>query len=116
MKLRRTRNAPGRQDELLTAIATQDGTYRLRTVSALEARSFLAGRDIISAVGHESTAQALSKILDRDIPVNRIEFCQRAGQHALVFKLRGRPPEGTILSLSEIEAIGYDLKILDRLS
>jgi uncharacterized protein DUF1874 len=59
-------------------------------------------------------ADILTTLLGRDIPVNRIDFRQEREQAAIVFKLRGRPPEGAILSAEEVEAIGYDLKILDR--
>jgi Domain of unknown function (DUF1874) len=101
---------------LNTSIATEDGTYTLRTISADEAREIIAGQEILSAVGHDATAQAMTEILGREIPVNRIQFAQQPGQTALVFKLRGRVPEGVILDRSQVEAIGYDLKILERVS
>lgn len=101
---------------LNTSIATEDGAYSLRTVSAAEARSIIKDREILSAVGHESAAAALSEVLGVEVPVNRIQFAQQPGQIALVFNLRGRLPEGQVLSLAEIEALGYDLKILERLS
>jgi hypothetical protein len=99
---------------LNTSIVTADGAYTLRTVTLDEARELIGSREILSAVGHESTAQILSALLGREIPVNRIQFAQQAGQQALVFKLRGRPEEGKILTAGEVEALGYDLKILER--
>jgi Domain of unknown function (DUF1874) len=99
---------------LNTSILTADGSYTLSTITLAEARSLIADREIISAVGHQSTADILTTLLGRDIPVNRIEFTQEREQAAIVFKLRGRPPEGVILSAEQVEAIGYDLKILDR--
>ena len=91
-----------------------DGSYTLSTITLDQARSLIAHREIISAVGHQSTADILTTLLGREIPVNRIDFRQEREQAAIVFKLRGRPPEGAILSAEEVEAIGYDLKILDR--
>jgi hypothetical protein len=99
---------------LNTSILTADGCYTLKTITLGQARSLIAHREIISAVGHQSTADILTTLLGREIPVNRIEFAQEREQAAIVFKLRGRPPEGAILSAEEVEAIGYDLKILDR--
>lgn len=102
---------------LNTSIMTTDGIYSLKTISLQQARSLvnpLHNREIISAVGHQSTADILTTLLGREIPVNRIEFRQEPEQAAIVFKLRGRPAEGTILSAEEIEEIGYDLKIMDR--
>jgi len=101
---------------LNTSIATEDGTYKLRTVTADQARALIAGRELLSAIGHDATAQILTSLLGTDVPVNRIQFAQQPGQVALVFKLRGRAPEGAVLDLAQVEAIGYDLKILERVS
>jgi hypothetical protein len=51
-----------------------------------------------------------------EVPYNRQLFAQECGQRALVFKLNGRPPEGTELSLADIEEIGYTLKLMTRLA
>ena len=67
---------------------------------------------LLSAIGHETTAQILTELLGFEIPVNRIEYRQEPGDIALVFKLRGRPSEGKILTRDEIEAMGYDFGIL----
>lgn len=50
------------------------------------------------------------------VPYNRQLFAQEVGQKALVFKLNGRPPEGTELSLGLIQEIGYTLKVMTRLA
>jgi hypothetical protein len=46
------------------------------------------------------------------IPHNRIEFKQAPGQRALVFKIKGRIPEGTVLNREQIEQIGYEFFLL----
>ncbi len=51
-------------------------------------------------------------LLGVPVPVNRIQYEQTTGDLAVVFKLRGRPPEGKILTAEEIEAIGYDFGLL----
>lgn len=79
---------------LNTSSATEDGTYKLRTVTADQARALIAARELLSAIGHDATAQILTTLLGADVPVNRIQFAQQPGQVALVFKLRGRAPEG----------------------
>lgn len=99
---------------LNTSILTNDGEYKLESISLEKAVAFTQATDIDSAVGHESTAQILTEILGVDIPVNRQMFAQEVGQKALVFKLNGRPPEGKILNREEIEAIGYSFKLLTR--
>lgn len=100
---------------LNTSIATADGDYNLTTITLDKAKNLIQGREILSAIGHESTAQILSELLGIDVPVNRIAFEQQPGQSAIVFKLNGRPPEGKILSRQEIEEFGYSFKLLHRL-
>lgn len=98
---------------LNTSILTAEGTFSLQKISLSEAK-ILASGEIISAIGHESTAQIITKLLGVDIPMNRINFEQKVGQKALVFKLKGRAPEGVILTEEQIEEIGYDFFILTR--
>ena len=101
---------------LNTAILTGDGNYTLWTVSLAEAQQLLAkhGGEVNSAVGHESTAQILTELLGVEVPVSRQLYAQAAGESVLVFKLRGRAPEGVILTSEQVEEIGYDLKVLTR--
>jgi hypothetical protein len=99
---------------LNTSIATIDGTYTLETIALDQAKELIEGKETVSAIGHASTAQILTELLGIDVPVNRIQFEQQAGQVALVFKLNGRPLEGKILSREEIESIGYKFQILRR--
>lgn len=101
---------------LNTTILTASGEYRLRDASLEEIKALIDGEEILSAVGHESTSQVLSNLLGVEVPVNRIQLEQGIGQVAVCFKLKGRPEEGKILSLKEVEDIGYDFKILKRLS
>jgi len=48
--------------------------------------------------------------------MDRTPFEQQTGQQALVFKLNGRAPEGVILSIAEIEAMGYKFQLLTKIS
>ena len=95
---------------LNTTILTNDGEFTLTTITLEEAKELIKGKEILSAVGHESTSQIL---LEREIPLNRIQFKQETGQKAICFKLLGRPEEGKILSLEDIKKIGYELKLLE---
>jgi hypothetical protein len=104
---------------LNTTIATSDGTYTIETISLDQALHVYTdyeanGCGIDSAIGHQSTADVMSTILAAAVPMNRQMFAQQVGQQALVFKLKGRPPEGKILTANEIEAIGYEFKLMTR--
>lgn len=98
---------------LNTAILTSYGSFSYRPVTLEEVLAHLQAADdtgipVISAIGHESTAAILTELLRRPVPINRWEYRQEVGDLAVVFKLRGRPPEGKILTREEIEAIGFD--------
>lgn len=101
---------------LNTSILTSFGLYKYEPVK-LEtiATQLQAGLSYQSAVGHQSTADILTELLGVPVPMNRIEYKQEAGDVALVFKLKGRPEEGQILSCKEIEKIGYEFGALHRI-
>lgn len=99
---------------LNTSILTSEGLFTLHSITLEGAKKLVQENEILSAVGHKSTAEILTQLLGINIPVNRINFEQEPGQQALVFKLNGRPPEGEILSAEEIEAIGYKFQLLEK--
>jgi Domain of unknown function (DUF1874) len=104
---------------LNTSIITAYGEFKYQPMTLEQAATRLEGYiasnlGFLSAVGHVSTAQILSELFGVEIPVNRIQFAQEVGQEAIVFKLRGRAPEGTILGRDEIEKIGYEFGLLVR--
>lgn len=97
------------------AIITAEGEYSCRTIKLEEAKKLIhSAPAIISAVGHQATAEVLTDLLETEVALNRIDFHQEAGQQALVFKLNSRPPEGIILSREEIEEFGYQFQVLSR--
>ena len=103
---------------LNTSILTAAGNYILTDISLDQARQLVTDNavNLDSAIGHASTAEIMTTLLEADIPVNRQMFSQDVGQRALVFKLNGRPAEGKILTTEEIEAIGYKFQLLERLA
>lgn len=91
------------------AIITADGEYSCRTISLEEARELVqSAPGIISAVGHEATAEILTDLLEIEIGLNRINFHQKTGQQALIFKLNSRPPEGVILSGRKLKSLAIN--------
>lgn len=103
---------------LNTTIVTTNGLYEIKSLTSTEARELFAsyGDNIDSAIGHESTAGLFSTLIGGYVPMNRQTFVQKIGQKALVLKLKGRPQEGAILTLEQIEGIGYEFKLMERLS
>lgn len=88
---------------------------KISDIDVESAKKLLYKDGFISAIGHESTAEAISDTLNMDIKMNRVNFKQEVGQKAIVFKLNVRPPEGSVLSRDEIEKIGYSFKLMERL-
>ena len=98
---------------LNTSILTTFGAYNYRPTDVEGAKKLIAN-GFKSAVGHESTAQIISELLGVPVEVNRVMYVQEPYEYALVFKLKGRPEEGKILTKEEIEAIGYEFGVLYR--
>ena len=101
---------------LNTSILTTTGVFRLEDITLDKAKELIKKNEILSAVGHQSTSDILTTLLETEIPMNRIQFAQETKQQALVFKLNGRPEEGKILTTEEIEAIGYKFQLLTKIS
>lgn len=106
---------------LNTSILTSFGTYLYEPLTLEEARALIRefqqeGKAIQSAIGHQATAELLSGLLEYPVAVNRMDFKQTVETAGLVFKLKGRPPEGKILSREELEEMGYEFGLLQRVA
>lgn len=97
-----------------TTILTDFGSYDYSEISLDEAKD-LVKNGFRSAIGHQATCDVISKLLEVDIEMNRINYKQKDGETVLVFKLKGRPEEGKILTADEIEEIGYTFGLLKKL-
>ena len=86
-----------------------EGTYVSKKIERHDVDSCLVGFDVVSAIGHEGSDVLMSTAIGREVNVNRITVSLDDGDAILCFKLRTRPPEGKILTLDELNAIGFDL-------
>lgn len=99
-----------------TTILTNVGTYKLSDITTEKAREILADGNFISAIGHDSTAEIISSVLGINVPMNRINASfDNVGDLAVCFKLNSRPKEGSILSLEDLQEIGFSWKLLERI-
>lgn len=99
---------------LNTSILTTYGSYTYEQVSLKEAKNLIKN-GFKSAVGHQSTCDVLSTLLEVEVPLNRVMYEHKKGEIALIFKLRQRPEEGKILTAEEIEKIGYDFGVIKKI-
>ena len=78
-----------------SAVITKSGTYVAIEITPDEARDIVRksqelGREIISYVGYEQTAEYMSKTLGIDVPLNRGQVDLQKGDIMLVCKLKYR--------------------------
>ena len=101
-----------------------DGAYEMISVSPGQARqavfSALGLSDMgvkdcgpSSHVGHESTAAIMTALLGTKVEMDRSPW--DGSGIALILQLKGRPPEGRILTVEEIESVGYSWRMLRRM-
>lgn len=102
-------------------ILTAYGEYDFKLCSAEEAKKLIkrfeeADLEIISAVGHQATAELMSEVLGYKIEMNRHTFTQTTDDVAVVFRLKKRAKEGEILKRKDIEKIGYEFGVLTKVA
>lgn len=101
---------------LNTTILTNTGLFRLSDISLEEVKSLISSNNgFTSGIGHQSTANIISSLIGADVPMNRINVYMEQGDKALCFKLDKRPEEGSILSVEQIQELGFSWKLLERL-
>jgi Domain of unknown function (DUF1874). len=91
----------------LSMLSADTATIAVQVVPIDLVRELLASREFINAVGHQSTAELLSQLLDMPIEMNRIEIKLERGDELIVFQLMVRPPEGKVYTKEELLTIPF---------
>ncbi len=65
----------------------------------------------VSAVGHESTAKVLGRLLGVEVPFNRVQISIKEGDVIISFQFLIRLPEGKVLGEDEVLALYNEGKI-----
>ncbi|MHC1577128.1 MAG: STIV orfB116 family protein [Candidatus Methanospirareceae archaeon] len=90
---------------VLSSLGDTEATVSIRTLSVVEARQLLSENRWESAIGHESTAKVVSKVLGVEVPAERRQVRLEEGDKVLVFQLLQRLPEGKVLGEEELAEV-----------
>jgi hypothetical protein len=92
------------------------GSWQIGLADLSEIVEVLNTREVISCVGHASTAHILSTLTGYDIENTRREADPVPGDICYCFLLNTRAPEGKILTEEEIFEIGFSFRRMTYLS
>jgi hypothetical protein len=94
---------------MLLNILSDDNTVsvKFKKISLDEVKEILKTNDFTSIIGHESTAEVLSTLLDMEIPTNRINVRLEKGDTIIVFQLNQRLPENVVLDKDELMKLDF---------
>lgn len=102
------------------------GSYDFSPISVTAVWDLLQ-QGYTSAVGHESTATAISTVLASHagidyadgkgvpVPISRNAITMEIDDKAVVFSLKGRLPEGKIATFEELNQVGWEFGLLERI-
>ena len=67
-----------------------------------------------SALGHQGAVDAFNALgfFDGQVSLNRVPATMKRGDVAIALKVIGRLPEGKVLTLQELEEIGYEFFLI----
>lgn len=75
---------------LNSAVITTPGNYSYELITVEQAKWWINKGEFLSTIGYQETADALSKVLGINIPLNRKNIKMELGDEALVFRLTAR--------------------------
>lgn len=90
-----------------------DGAWRMTTVTPESAADLAQSTPWTSAVGHASSADAMTAALGVPVPANRLTVAPEPGDTFLCLRLHSRPPEGVVLTVAQLEAVGFSWALLE---
>jgi len=87
---------------------------KAREISPNEVKEILQKEPFISAVGHETTAKALSNAFGVEVKFNRIQIQLQPGDKLISIILKRRLNEGEVIrSIDELVSIGYSIWLFE---
>ena len=87
-----------------------EGAVEISNVSLPYVKELLEKYEFQSAIGHESTASLLTRILGIEIKMNRVQIEVVEGDVILAFQLKKRLQEAAELSEEELKSLEYSFR------
>ena len=100
---------------LNSPVLTAYGDWRFEGPISVDQARELLQNGFASVVGHPASAQFLAEKLGIEVPVNRVAVEMQPGDRAVVLRLKGRLPEGKVLTEEEMKTMPFELGLLTRL-
>lgn len=97
---------------LNSPVLTSFGKFTYHPITIEQIKNMLKEEIFKSAIGHESTAQLLTKLLDIKVDYNRIAIHQQDEDILIVIKLNIRAEANKEYSTNEIIEAGFETGIL----
>jgi hypothetical protein len=91
-----------------------DSLVRFERMTQEQFAAHLRAGGFVSAIGHASTAAFLAERLGIQVPENRINVAVEPGVLLYVVQIKGRLPEGKVLSGEEIEAMPVEYWLVSQ--
>jgi hypothetical protein len=96
-------------------LTRKDTTIRIREADIEEVKKILT-RGFESAVGHQTTADFLTKLLGIELRAERKQVTLTPDTILVVFQLLGRLPEGRVLTEEELSKIPYKFYLVEEIA
>ena len=100
---------------MLETSPTKEVLLRIKEIDVAMASEMLRSRQFISAVGHESTSQLMTRLLGVEVPFNRVPIKLQKKDRLIVFQLLTRLEEGKVLSDEELRKLPYKFYVVEVL-
>jgi len=88
-------------------LSSSNAILEVKEVSAEDVKALLSRNEFVSVVGHQTTADVLSLLLNVKIPTNRIQVQLKPNDKLIVFQLLSRLPEGVVLTADEVLSLPH---------
>jgi len=90
-----------------------DVIIRVREVKVDDVKKLLQNNQFKSAIGHTSTSNLLSRMLEIEVPVNRVNIKLTENDKLIVFQLTARLEEGRVLTEEEIASLPFKFYLVE---